>query len=303
MRVIEESLPDAGSADFKVIHYETEMLDDAPVESVIRVAPANGYLEDTASHHRTAVGMAMAAEHRGVPMRITTHDSPLAGPRAYGIDYRTERFESVVRHATEDGDFPVRFLGHSWGLPQVVMLGHTLLDAGKEVSSVVGHNPNGLTPITLTPMAIKQLILAGVNEVRIATAAARELAELSDIPMSSGLGQRALQHITGNVAAAYSEGVNLLTSDYTPQAASLWRRLSEVDGTARMHLFAGSRDGICPSQPMRDNLARAGYPESSFTEIDTFHSGPLADTRLTPLLYRAVMLEYTDATDENGQAA
>lgn len=290
MRINSELYPDPGSADFTVVHYETDLPDQTP-DDLEHVYVANGYLEDSVSHHRTASGLISVAEQSQVPMRVTVHDSPLAGPKAYGFDYRTERADYVLRRGTQNGDIPSRLLGHSWAHPQWVAIGNRLLDEDKQIESVVTHNPNGLTPVVLSPANTARLVLAGIREARIAAEAADELARLSDIPMSKGLGQRALQHIKGNVLLAYSEGVDLLTRDYTPETAGLHKRLAEPDGVSRMRILAGSRDNICPSGVMRQNLVAAGYPESSFMEIDTFHSGPLADTRLTPLLYKSLMLE------------
>lgn len=285
MRIITEYLPD-GTSDFRILHLAADLPDGQPPEHVV---VANGYLEDATVLQASAEALIHRAEQEGQPMQITLHDSPMVGARAYGLSYRTERYERVVDHVTH-GELPVRLSGHSWGLPQVVTVGHNRLANGLSVESVTGINPNGLTPVRINPASVVDMLYKGVLEARLQ---AKLLAECDVTAVR--LGRNALTHILSNIPGAVIEGYDILTHDFVQDAVDLHGKL-KADGASRMKIVGSSLDGVCPSGIMRKNLIDAGFPEEDFVELETCHGGPLIDPELVGPIYNAVLLRRTDSS-------
>jgi hypothetical protein len=284
MRIEHDRLPDFNSADFGVVHYETEIFgSDKPADLVIF---GNGYLENPQVLSRSVEALVQYAEQERTPMHVVLHDSPLTGKSAYGLDYRTARFDQVVRHYSHNGQVPVRLAGHSWGLPQAVMVGSPLLSEGGQLESVTGINPNGLTPIELTPRNLIRLAAGGIREIRMQA----ELMARFDAT-AVGIGRNAVMHIGGNLLAAAAEGHGLLTHDITEPTVRLHHSLLERHGEPRLPIIAGSNDSVCPSGPMRHNLIGAGFPVESFNVLRTGHGGVLIDPQYAPHLLRAIIPE------------
>ncbi len=279
MRVITEYLPDGASPDSRIVRVGP----DAPDENTALVVHANGYLVDVDVWLPCAKALVAHAASQNQPMEVVLHDSPITGRASHAAAYKAELLARVVRHATHRGGVPVRLLGHSDGWTATVPVATDLVSDGHPIESVIGWNPNGITPIGRTVRSLTAKTGVGIREI------VTNVKYLGGSPAARHLARNAIRHIGSNVPAAVTGGRHMLMADCLTETVELHGKLG-VDGSRRLQLTGGTDDIVCPADLMKANLRDAGFPDQDFSVLEMDHAGPLRNLRLIPALYDAIML-------------
>ena len=299
MKATEAFLPDGISSPYRVLNIETDFRTGLPVTTQARepdlntyydndyLAPiifANGYGEDVDTLMPLASNLIARAERNGHYQRITIHDSP----KTYSFNNRAERFRQVVSHVSADGDLPVRLVGHSLGFPQTLTVAEDILSEGGRVASLTGISPNGLTPAPVAATAtLNTLSWHSVKE-------ALQLPLHATNPAALRLGVNILSHTLRHPGQAITEGTGILTHNYAEQAVTIHGKLA-AEGNSRMTILAGTKDGVCPSEPMRKNLVDAGFPNFDIMDYAMNHGDPLLNPTWSGPIYDAILLRRNEA--------
>lgn len=250
--------------------------DDAPSPIIL----ANGYGEDSSVLGPFAGRLISIAEAKGSQRSVIVYDPP----KTYALDELGGAFGRTVDYAENRAGTEVRLVGHSLGGFHTTSKAIGMMAQGRGIASVTIISLNGATPLNCQTRHEKTF--AGIMSA----------AEVLRLPLHLGnptvrrIGINILAHTLSHPPSAIAQGVEILTGSVANSVAPLHEALRRIDGTSRLTVIGGDRDGVSPVMPMRRSLGE-DFPTKSFIVIkDMDHGGPIRSPRWTQIIDNAIML-------------